>query len=69
MGEGKSLDEAMKEVHMVVEGVHTARAAYELSRKYNVQMPIVNEAYEILFNGKNPRQAVKDLMTRDKKPE
>ena len=69
LGEGKSLDEAMKEVHMVVEGVHTARAAYELSRKYNVQMPIVNEAYEILFNGKNPRQAVKDLMTRDKKPE
>lgn len=69
LGEGKSLDEAMKEVHMVVEGVHTARAAYELGRRYNVQMPIVSEAYEILFNGKNPQQAVKDLMTRDKKSE
>lgn len=69
LGEGKSLDEAMGEVHMVVEGVHTARAAYELSKKYNVSMPIVNEAYEILFGGKNPRMAVKDLMTRDKKSE
>lgn len=69
LGQGKSLDEAMNEVKMVVEGVHTAKAAYELSKKYNVSMPIVNEAYQILFNGKNPVTAVKDLMTREKKPE
>lgn len=69
LGQGKSLDEAMKEVKMVVEGVHTARAAYDLSKKYNVSMPIVNEAYQILFEEKNPSAAVKDLMTREKKSE
>lgn len=69
LGKGKKLDEAMEEVHMVVEGVHTAKAAYELSRKYNVDMPIVTEAYEILFCGKNPKKAVTDLMTREKKAE
>ena len=66
LGQGKSLDEALDEVHMVVEGVHTAKAAYALSKKYNVNMPIVEQAYNILFNGKNPKEAVCELMTRDK---
>lgn len=69
LGEGKSLQETLDTVHMVVEGVNTATAAYELSKKYNVTMPIVEEAYDILFNGKNAREAVLSLMTREKREE
>jgi glycerol-3-phosphate dehydrogenase (NAD(P)+) len=54
---------------MVVEGVRTTRSAYDLSKKLNVEMPITEQAYEILFNGKDPREAVFDLMMRDKKDE
>ena len=66
LGQGKTLDETLKEVHMVVEGVHTAKAAYELGRKYDVNMPIVEEANNILFKNKNAKQAVRELMTREK---
>lgn len=66
LGQGKSLDEAMAEVHMVVEGVNTARAANNLANKYGVEMPITQEINKSLFEGKDPRQAVKDLMCRDK---
>ena len=66
LGKGKTLDETLKEVHMVVEGVHTAKAAYELSRKYDVNMPIISEAYNILFNNKDVKRVVRDLMTREK---
>lgn len=69
LGQGKSLLETLDIVHMVVEGVNTARAAYDLSKQYQVEMPIVHEAYQILFAGKNPADAVKDLMTRDKRME
>ena len=69
IGKGKTLKETLDEVHMVVEGVNTATAAYELSKKYNVEMPIVEEAYKILFENKNPRDAVNMLMTREKKGE
>lgn len=69
IGKGKSLDETLKEVHMVVEGVNTARAAFELAKKMNVTMPIVEEACNILYNNKSPREAVYSLMTRDKKAE
>lgn len=69
LGQGKSLEETLKEVHMVVEGVNTAKAAYDLSIKYNVNMPITKEIYEVVFNGKDTRQAVIDLMTRDKTTE
>ena len=54
---------------MVVEGVATTKPAYTLSQKLNVSMPITEEAYRVLFEGKDPRQAVIDLMTRDKKTE
>lgn len=66
LGMGKNLDETLEEIHMVVEGVHTARAAYELSKKYEVNMPIVKEANSILFENKNAKQAVLELMTREK---
>lgn len=59
----------MAEVKMVVEGVTTTRAAYELAQKMDIVMPITTEAYDILFNGKDARQAVVDLMTRDRKHE
>ena len=66
LGQGKNLDETLKEVHMVVEGVHTAKAAYELGKKYDVNMPIVEEANNILFKNKSAKQAVRELMTREK---
>ncbi len=69
IGKGKSLEEALKEVAMVVEGVNTTKAAYHMAKKMNVEMPITSQAYEVLFNGKDARQAVVDLMMRDKKLE
>lgn len=66
LGKGKSLSEALEEVHQVVEGVSNAKAAYELSRKYNISMPITHEINDVLYNGKDVKQAVYDLMTRDK---
>lgn len=69
IGQGHSLDETIEKVHMVVEGVYSTKAVYELAQKYNVDMPIVNEAYNVLYNGKNPKQAVLDLMKREKKDE
>lgn len=69
IGQGKSVEEAIKEVNMVVEGISTTKPAYELATRMNVSMPITTEAYEVLFKGKDPRQAVIDLMTRDKKSE
>lgn len=69
MGQGKSMQEAMEEVKMVVEGVYSTRAAVKLGEKYNVSLPIVNKVNEILFEGKNPREAVNELMLRDSKAE
>ena len=64
LGKGYSLEETLAEIKMVVEGVNTAKAAYNLSRKYDVSMPITTEAFNILFCGKDTKQAVMDLMTR-----
>ncbi len=69
IGQGKTVDEAINEVHMVVEGIVNCRAAYELSKKYEVDMPIVTEAYNVLYNQKDPKAAVLDLMVRNKKKE
>ncbi len=69
IGQGKSLEEAQNEVGMVVEGVKTCRAAKELADKMNVEMPIVNEAYKILFEGEDINNAVANLMGRMKKNE
>lgn len=69
IGQGKPVKEAIEEVKMVVEGVTTARAAYELAGKMGISMPITAEACNVLFNGKNPKQAVVDLMMRDRKHE
>ena len=69
IGQGKSVEESLKEVKMVVEGVRTSRAAYNLSNKFDVEMPIVEQAYKVLFQNKDSRQAVMNLMIRDKKHE
>ncbi|MCI8798774.1 NAD(P)-dependent glycerol-3-phosphate dehydrogenase [Acetatifactor muris] len=69
IGQGKTCEEAMEEVRMVVEGVYSAKAAMELARKYNVQMPIIEQVNAVLFEGRSAAQAVKELMLRDKKLE
>lgn len=69
MGQGYTMDEAMKEVKMVVEGVYSAKAAKQLADKYQVEMPIVEEVNKVLFEGKSAKDAVTDLMLRDKKLE
>ena len=69
MGQGKTMQEAMDEVQMVVEGVYSAKAAAKLAEKYQVSMPIVAEVNNILFEGKSAAQAVSDLMLRESKSE
>ena len=69
LGQGKTLEEALEEIQMVVEGVNTAKAAFKLSEKYNVQMPITKEINEVLFNNKNTKDAVISLMGRNKTDE
>lgn len=69
IGQGKSVEEALKEVKMVVEGVNTTKSTYELSKKIGIEMPITNELYKTIFEGKNPREAVNELMQREKKNE
>lgn len=69
IGRGYTKDAAMQEVQMVVEGVYAAKAAYALAKKYDVQMPIVEQVNAVLFEDKKPADAVKELMLRDKKIE
>ena len=69
IGQGRSVQEAMDEVKQVVEGVYSAKAAMQLSEKYNVELPIIEQVNEILFNDKAPDEAVRDLMLRDRKIE
>lgn len=69
IGKGKVLKEILKETDMVVEGVATSKSAYELSKKYKVDMPIVYEIYKALYENKDPKIAVHDLMTRSPKVE
>ncbi|RKD34324.1 NAD(P)H-dependent glycerol-3-phosphate dehydrogenase [Thermohalobacter berrensis] len=69
IGKGYSLEEAIESVGMVVEGIKTTKAAYQLSKKYNVKMPITEEIYGVLYEGKDVKNAVINLMLRDKKHE
>lgn len=69
MGQGYSMEEAMKKVNMVVEGVYSAKAAMSLAEKYDVELPIIEQVNKVLFEGKNPQEAVADLMLRDSKVE
>lgn len=69
LGKGMQLDEVIKEVKMVVEGVYSAKAALKLSREYDVDMPIIEQINMVLFEGKSAAEAVKDLMLRDSRVE
>jgi len=69
IGKGKNLKEIYRNMQMVAEGVPTAKSAYALSLKYNIEMPIIKEVYHLLYKNKSPRQAVNDLMTRKSKEE
>ncbi|WML40379.1 NAD(P)H-dependent glycerol-3-phosphate dehydrogenase [Neobacillus sp. OS1-2] len=66
LGKGQTLDEVLANMGMVVEGVRTTKAAYQLAEKYDVNMPITTALYNVLFNGKNPKDAVDVLMARGK---
>lgn len=69
IGQGRSMQEAMDEVQMVVEGVYSAKAAVKLGKKYDVSLPIIDKVSEVLFEEKDPREAVNELMLRDSKAE
>lgn len=69
IGRGASMEEAMKEVKMVVEGVYSAKAGYGLAQKYQVPVPIIEQVNRILFEGKPAAEAVTELMLRRKKVE
>lgn len=69
IGQGKNLEEAKKEVGMVIESIDNIEVAYELGRKNNVYMPIVEMVYKVIYQQLDPQEAVKNLMTRDRKSE
>ncbi|MBN1153324.1 NAD(P)H-dependent glycerol-3-phosphate dehydrogenase [candidate division KSB1 bacterium] len=69
IGKGNKLTEILSQMTMVAEGVKTTRSARELSKKYNIEMPITDQVYQILFEDKNARDALYDLMMREPKEE
>ena len=69
LGQGKTLDEAIKEVNMVVEGVYSAKSALMAAKKYSIEIPIIEQVNAVLFENKNAAEAVNELMIRDKKLE
>lgn len=69
LGKGRSLDDILAEMSMVAEGVKTTLSTYQLALKLNVEVPIITEMHAILYQGKNPRQAVVELMQRELKSE
>ncbi len=69
IGKGKTLVSILDKMDMVAEGIRTTQSVYDLSKKYQVEMPISEGVYQILFNEKNPKEIVSELMTRDLKLE
>jgi len=69
IGSGKTMEEASKEVGMVVEGIEATKAFYELKERENIIMPITDILYKVLFQNKDPKEAVYELMSREKKDE
>ena len=69
IGQGKTLEETKKEIGMVIESIDNIEVAYELGKKNNVYMPIVETVYDVLYKNLDPKKAVENLMTRDKKSE
>lgn len=69
IGQGMTIEEITSGMNMVAEGVKTSVSSYELAKKTGIEMPIINQVYEILYQGKDPKKAVKELMTRELKKE
>jgi len=69
LGEGKSLEESLQALGQVAEGMHTCEAAYLLSRKHEIYMPMTEQIHAVIFESKSPKQAVCDLMSRNHKDE
>ena len=69
IGQGKTIEEAKKEVGMVIESIDNIEVAYELGKKHNVYMPIVETVYQVIYDKLDPKVAVNNLMTREKKSE
>jgi glycerol-3-phosphate dehydrogenase (NAD(P)+) len=69
IGKGKKINDVLGQTEMVVEGVTTTRSAHALAQRLNVEMPITEKIYQVLYGGKRPKDAVKELMTRTPKPE
>jgi len=69
IGKGLSIEEITGSMNMVAEGVKTTRSTYELAKKTGVDMPITTQVYQILYEGKNPKEAVRELMGRELKAE
>lgn len=69
IGKGHTIEEARKEIGMTIESIDNIDVAYALAKKYNVEMPIVNAVYDVLYNGLDPKTAVDNLMTRSLKEE
>lgn len=69
IGKGYTVEQAQKEIGMAIESIDNIEAAYQLSKKYNIEMPIVEAVYDVLYNGLEPREAVNMLMTRKRKGE
>ena len=67
IGQGKTIEEARKEIGMVIESIDNIKIAYELSKKYDVEMPIVNSVYKVLFENSDPKEEVIKLMNREAK--
>jgi len=69
IGRGKSVEEVVNSTSMVIEGIYTTKAAYDLAQRHGVEMPITEKAYEVLYEGKKPQDAVNELMSRRGKHE
>ncbi len=67
IGKGRKLADVVKSMRMVAEGVRTTRATWQLAQRYQVEVPITEQVFQVLFNGKDPHQAVVDLLSREKK--
>ena len=69
IGQGKTIDETRKEIGMTIESIDNIEVAYKLAKMYNIEVPIINSVYDVLFNNLDPKEALTMLMTRDLKEE
>jgi glycerol-3-phosphate dehydrogenase (NAD(P)+) len=69
LGQGRTLDQITSSMQMVAEGITTTKSAYECARRLGIETPIIDQAYALLYEGKHPTQALRDLLDRDQKSE